>query len=163
MIQDPVVNQNPAFGWELRANYLKSLGKKDVEKLIGPKPDFQNNEGDVDDENQMFIQEQRPKVEPQDDHVAHMNGHQQFKRENGQNMTAVALRNLTEHILEHRFAYTNALKEQALLAQGGQAQGGQPNIPGAAPQPGLGTIQGPRVTPQNESPTPPALPQGGGV
>jgi hypothetical protein len=145
-VQDPMVNQNPAFAWEIRANYLKSLGKKDVEKIIGPKPDFTNNEGDVEDENHMFAQEQIPKVESTDDHVAHMNGHQQFKREMQGILTPNALRNITTHILEHRFAYTNGLKEQALLFQGGtNGQGGKTGSTGALVTPGVDAIQGPRV------------------
>ena len=146
MVQDPMVNQNPAFAWEIRAGYLMSLGKKDVEKYIGPKPDYTNNEGDIEDENLMFMQEQVPKVDAKDDDAAHMNGHSEFKRKNGQAMTPNALRNLTMHILDHRFQHTQKLKELALVQAGGKnGEAGQNSIAGAPGVTGMGTIQGPRV------------------
>lgn len=160
MIQDPMVNQNPAFAWELRANYILSLKNQyDVTKLIGPKPDIEGREGDVEDENHMFMQEMVPKVDAQDDHVAHMNGHQEFKRENGQSMTPNALRAITLHILEHQFAYTNGMKEQALIQNGGKESGqtNQNGMAGTASQPGVGTIQGPRVPTQGEVPGGPGV------
>jgi hypothetical protein len=164
LVQDPMVNQNPAFAWELRANYLRSFNKKDIEKLIGPKPDMEANPGDVDDENMMFLQEQPVEVDAKDDHVAHMNGHAQFKREMQGKMTPAAMRSLTLHILEHRNSYQTGLQEQA-LAQGGQGgQTGQNGAPGAPQQQGVGTIQGPRVggqVAQQQGPQVPSLPNTG--
>lgn len=146
-IQDPIVNQNPAFMWELRANYILSLKNQyDVTKLIGPKPDVEGTEGDAEDENHLFLQEQTPKVEPQDDHVVHINSHQQYKREMKDKLTPAANRNITLHILEHRFAYSEGVKEQALMSQGGKnGQGSQEGVAGARGVSGVGTIQGPRV------------------
>jgi hypothetical protein len=160
MIQDPMVNNNPAFAWELRANYLLSLGKKNPEKLIGPKPDFENNEGDVEDENQMFTQEQNPQVDPKDDHVAHMNGHQQFKREMQGALTPNALRAITLHILEHRQQHVRSLENQALIQQqGGQGgQGNQAGSSGSLATPGLSSIQGPRVQQQGAGGQAPQVP-----
>lgn len=160
MVQDPYVNQNPAFAWEIRANYLMSFGKKDIEKIIGPKPDMTVDEGDVDDENLMFVQETPVKIDPQDDHLAHINGHQQFKRENAQSLTPNALRTLTLHILEHRFSYTEALKEMALVQQGGgqNGKGGQAGSSESLGTPGMGVIQGPRVDGQSGGAQPPQVP-----
>lgn len=162
LVQDPMVNQNPSFAWELRANYILSLKNQyDVEKLIGPKPDNTGNEGDAEDENHMFIQEQVPAVEPQDDHVAHMNAHAQFKREAQGQLSPVALRNLTLHILEHRVAHQQGLQEQALVAQGEQpnGQGNAASPTGANSAPRMGSIQGPRVPTEGEVPSGPG---GGG-
>lgn len=146
LVNDPYINQNPSFAWELRAMYLTSLGKKNVEKLIGPKPDMEINAGDFEDENMQMLQEQEVKVSEQDDHVAHMNAHSQFKRENQQNLTINALKILTEHILEHRFAYTNGLQKQAMIGGGYAGEdGGQAGDAGALNAPRMGTIQGPRV------------------
>ena len=143
-----MVNQNPAFAWELRANYLMSLGKKDVEKLIGPKPDYSDAKGDVEDENHRFVQEQGTKVDQKDDHVAHMNGHQQFKREMQGKLTPNALRLITLHILEHRMAYQNGLQEQALIANQSQTNKQEaPSIGGQAPIQGPPVNQGPAVPP----------------
>jgi len=49
MAFDPLVMQNPAFMWEVRANYLRALRKEPVEKYIGPKPPTVSNPKDVDD------------------------------------------------------------------------------------------------------------------
>jgi hypothetical protein len=38
MAMDPFVIQNPAYGWEIRKDYLTSLNKRNVERFIGPKP-----------------------------------------------------------------------------------------------------------------------------
>jgi hypothetical protein len=153
LVQDPIVNQNPAFMWELRANYILSLKNQyDVEKLIGPKPNYEGDEGDAEDENHMFVQEQNPKVENTDDHVVHMNSHQQFKREMQGSLTPVANRNLTMHILEHRFAYTEGLREQALISQGGaNGQGGQEGLAGTVGVGRVATIQGPRIETEGPS------------
>ena len=150
MVQDPYINQNQAFAWEIRANYLTSLGKKDVEKYIGPKPDVEVNEGDAEDENQMMLQETPVQVDAKDDHVAHMNSHAQFKRERGASLTPNSLRIMTEHILEHRFEQSNKLNELAVVGQqGGFGGAGNNNSQtgGAGPPSvgGVGNIQGPRV------------------
>jgi hypothetical protein len=52
MAMDPFVMQNPAYGWEIRADFLKSWNKKPVEKYIGPKPPTMLTEEDADD---MFV------------------------------------------------------------------------------------------------------------
>jgi len=147
LVQDPMVNNNPAYAWEIRAGYLKALGKKNIEKYIGPKPDMEVNEGDIEDENMMMFQEKKAEVDiAKDDHVKHMNAHAQFKREQNVNMTPNALRLLTVHILEHRDAYTTGLQEQAMM-QGGNngAAGSQAGMAGAPGASGVQTIQGPRV------------------
>lgn len=166
LVMDPMVNQNPAYAWEIRANYLRSLGKKNIESLIGPKPDMEVNPGDVDDENMLMVQEQAPQVMPKDDHVAHINSHAQFKRENFGQLTPEASRILTMHILEHRQMYQQHLQEQALLQQGGQnaGTGSQNSLPGFASKQGMGTFQGPRLegfVGGGESPKMPTLPNPG--
>lgn len=146
LVNDPYVNQNPAFAWELRANYAKSLGKKNVEKFFGPKPDMEVNAGDVEDENIMLQQEQGVEVKDADDNVGHMNSHTQYKREKINYLTPNALRMFTEHILEHRLAYTEKLKEQAIIGGGyaGEANG-QAGETGQLNAPSMGKIQGPKV------------------
>lgn len=147
MAQDPFVNQNPSFSWELRANYIKSLGKKNVEKFIGPKPDYQMNPGIVDDENQLMLHEQMVEVGPKDDDVAHMNGHAKFKREMAQILTPEAMAVLVKHILEHQFSYQNKLKDMAMMQQegGSNAGQGQDVNSGTLGAPSMGKIQGPRI------------------
>ncbi len=160
LAQDPFVNQNPAFAWELRANYIKSLGKKDVDKYIGPKPDYENNPGIVDDENQMFLSEQVVKVGPKDDHVAHMNGHTKFKREMFGVLTPEAMTALTVHILEHRFEYTQQLQQSAMMYAGGEGgQMGAGGMGGGLAAPQMGQIQGPRMQPSAQQ----APPMGSGM
>jgi len=148
-IQDPTVQTNPSFMWEIKAGYLRSLNKKDIEKYIGPKPDMGVNEGDVDDENIMVSQEMNPKISPQDDHVQHMNGHSEFKREMGRSLTPNASRILTEHILEHRLAYSETIQQQALVNQGG-GNAGQSQNQGKLNPPQIGLMQGPRIENQNQ-------------
>jgi hypothetical protein len=148
MVQDPFVNQNPAYAWELRANYIKSLGKKDVEKIIGPKPDYQLSPGDIEDENVLMYQEQEVEVNDSDDHLAHMNAHAEFKRRMAKHLTPQALLLLSTHLMEHRFKYQQKLQEMAMQGQqmgGGNAQQGNAASPGAFGAPGMGAIQGPRV------------------
>lgn len=147
LVNDPMVNQNPAYAWEIRAGYLKAMGKLDIEKYIGPKPDVQDSPGLIVDENYMMVQEQPVKVHPNDNHLAHMNGHQEFKRKNYMNMTQNALHIMTEHIMEHRMAYMQAMQQAALVGQeGGQnGQAGTPAMAGTLSKPNLGSISGPRL------------------
>jgi len=49
MAFDPYVQQNPAFGWEIRKDYLTSLNKKNVERYIGPKPPTELDEKDAEE------------------------------------------------------------------------------------------------------------------
>ena len=118
-----------------------------MEKIIGPKPDYEVQGGDVDDENIMLSQEMPVEVGENDDDVAHMNGHQQFKREMRDSLTPESLRTLSLHILEHRFNHTNKLQQLALVnAQGGQiGQTGENSMAGVPSFGGMGKIQGPRV------------------
>lgn len=143
MSQDPYVNQNPAYAWELRANYIISLGKKDVEKIIGPKPDYQLSPGDIEDENMLMYQEEEVPVNENDDHLAHINSHSEFKRRMAKHLTPNALMILTTHLMEHRFKYQMKLQELALVQQ----QGGQ-NTPQGNSQlnaPRNGNFQGPPI------------------
>lgn len=160
MAQDPYVNQNPAYAWELRANYILALGKKDVEKIIGPKPDYELSPGDIEDENMMMWQEQRVEVNDNDDDLAHLNSHAEFKRKMGKHLTQQALFLLTEHLLEHRFRYQQKLADLAMAGQQGQGQG--PGLGGGLNAPSNNTFQGPPVEgPGTGAPAIP--PQGAGV
>ena len=49
MAFDPMVMQNPAFMWEVRADYLKALRRVPVEKYIGPRPETEATPKDADD------------------------------------------------------------------------------------------------------------------
>lgn len=145
-VNDPMVAQNPAYGWEVRAGYLRAMGKLDIEKYIGPKPDMQDNPGLIDDENHMIVQEMKIKVHPGDEDLKHMNGHQEFKRKNYMNMTANALHEMTIHILDHRMSYMDKLRQQAMISQGGESgQNATPTPGGASATSGMGSIQGPRL------------------
>ncbi len=144
-VNDPMVNSNPAYAWEVRAGYLKAMGKADVEKYIGPKPDMKDNPGIISDENYMMLQEMVCQIHPADDDLAHMNGHQEFKRKNLQNMTQNALHIMTTHILQHRMAYMQKLQQSAAVgAQNGQ-QNGQTPMAGASGTPSLGSVQGQNI------------------
>lgn len=149
MSQDPIVNQNPAYAWEIRAGYLRAMGKLDIEKYIGPKPDLQDNPGIISDENMQLAQESNVQVHPGDDDVAHMNGHQEFKRKMANTLTQNAMEMLTLHILDHRVQHVQKLQQAAAVGQqGGQGgQNGTQNMGGAFSAPGMGSIQGPRVGP----------------
>ena len=144
--------------------YIKSLGKKNVEKYIGPKPDYENNPGIIADENLMLFQEQHVPVNPKDDDVAHMNGHQEFKRKMAGVLSMNAMQMLVMHILEHRHAYAMKLQQQAAIGQGGQDGSKNQGAGGVPSAPGMGAIQGPRVQPATgPNPTQPTSgsPQGG--
>lgn len=168
--QDQFVNQNPAYAWELRALYLLSLGKKDVEKIIGPKPDYQLSPGDIEDENMLMYQEEEVEVSENDDHLAHINSHAEFKRKMAQHLTPQSNMLITAHLLEHRFKYQQKLQELAMNGQGGQgANQGISGNSGALSAPGMGTFQGPRVggeqpgsQPQVSQGAPSSGPIGGG-
>lgn len=164
---DPLVAQNPAYAWEVCAGYIMAMGKLDVEKYIGPKPDMQDSPGIISDENMMMVQEQQVKVHPADDDLKHMNGHQEFKRKNHASMTINALHEMTVHILEHRMAYMQKLQQAA--AVGGQnGQNGASSSGGALNAPGMGSIQGPNINGPAGGvqgapvPTNPAVNQAGG-
>src|SRR3990167_689797 len=149
MVKDEYVNQNPAYAWELRALYLKSLGKKDIEKIIGPKPNYELSPGDIEDENLMMYQEQEVLVRPNDDHLAHINSKAEFKRRMAGFLTPQASLLLTMNILEHRNMYQQKLQEMAMMNQGGgnAAVEGNAGTPGTLGVPRMGTFQGPPVGP----------------
>lgn len=163
-VQDPVVAQNPAYAWEIRAGFLRAMGKLDIEKYIGPKPDVADNPGIIADENMMVAQEQKVEVHQADDDVAHMNGHQEFKRKMANILTPNAMQMLVLHILEHRHQYAMKLQQQAAIGQGGQNAGQNQGAGGVLNQPSMGSIQGPRIngTQGSNSAQPPGgNPQGG--
>lgn len=169
MRNDPLVAQNPAYVWEVCAGQIRAMGKLDVEKYIGPKPDMQDSPGIISDENVMMMQEQPVKVHQADDDLKHMNGHQEFKRKNHANMTITALNEITVHILEHRAAYMQKLQQSAMVGQGGaNGQNGASSSGGALNAPGMGNIQGPNVNGQagggqsNSVPANPAIGKAGG-
>lgn len=161
MVQDQFVNQNPAYAWELRALYLRSLGKKDIEKIIGPKPDYQLSPGDIEDENMMMYQESPPEINEKDDHLAHINSHAEFKRRMSEHLTPQANLLITMHLLDHRYKYQQALQDMSTQNQGGNNAAGQgiPGTPGALNAPGMGTFQGPRVGPGSEGSMAGEMPQ----
>lgn len=160
-VNDPMVNQNPAYAWEVRAGYLRAMGKEDVDRYIGPKPDMQDSPGLIMDENYMMLQEMNIHIHPNDDDLAHMNGHQEFKRKNLQTMTQNALRIMTEHILEHRMAYMQKLHQAAAMPQGGQnEQNGASSVGGVPGKPNMGSIQGPSISrPTGGGQSPTTVPQ----
>lgn len=148
LVKDEYVNQNPAYAWELRALYLRSLGKKDIEKLIGPKPDYQMSPGDIEDENLSMYQEQPVEVHDKDDDLAHINSHAEFKRRMAEHLTPQSSILITTHLLEHRYRYQQKLQTLSLQNQpGGQnaAPEGNAGNPGSLGAPRMGTFQGPRV------------------
>lgn len=145
LAQDPYVNQNPAYAWELRAGYIRSLGKKDVEKIIGPKPDYEMNPGDIEDENMMMYQEQEVPVNDNDDHLAHINSHAEFKRRMAEHLNPNALLLMSEHLLEHRYKYQQKLQETAMTGGNNAATQGNAAASGANFAPRMGNFQGPRV------------------
>ena len=49
MAFDPMVMQNPAFMWEIRADYLKAMRRTPVEKYIGPRPQTEMSAEDAED------------------------------------------------------------------------------------------------------------------
>lgn len=159
LAKDEYVNQNPAYAWELRANYIKSLGKKDVEKIIGPKPDYQLSPGDIEDENMLMYQEQEVEVNDSDDHLAHINSHAEFKRRMAPHLTPQALTAMSTHLLEHRYKYQQKLQELSMTNQGGQNAGqGNAGNSGSLGAPRMGTFQGPRVGSEQPQPQPGAAP-----
>jgi len=48
MAFDPLVQQNPAFMWEIRADYLKAMRRIPVEKYIGPRPQTETSVEDAE-------------------------------------------------------------------------------------------------------------------
>lgn len=153
MVNDPIVGQNPAYAWEVRAGYLRSLGKLNIEDYIGPKPDMQDSPGLIADENNMISQEMNVQIHPQDNDLQHMNGHQEFKRKNYMNMTQNALHLMTKHILDHRMAYMQKMQQQAAVG-GGNGQNGGTSMAGTFGKPSVSAIQGPSIHGQMGGGTP---------
>ena len=146
----PLIQQNPAYFWELTANFILALGKKNPEKFIGPKPDLEANPGIVDDENQLMLRGQNVQVNPKDDDITHINGHQKFKRESVGILNPEAMTLLVMHIEEHRLQYLQKYQQAQLMGQqgGANASQGQTANPGASSASRLGIFQGPPVTGQ---------------
>ena len=110
-------------------------------------PDYEMNPGLVDDENQLILRQIAVKVNPKDDHVAHMNGHLKFKREMAGVLTPEALTQLTIHIEEHRNEYSTSLQQMAMVGQeggGGMDTGMEQNNPTLG-APSMNRVQGPRM------------------
>ena len=111
---------------------------------MGKKVEGELNEGDMEDENMLMMQEVEVKADEKDDDVQHMNVHSQFKREMGATLSPNALRLLTLHILEHRMNYVNKLQQSA-MTMGGETQMGANGQEQAMNAPQGGNIQGPRI------------------
>jgi hypothetical protein len=62
MAFDPLVTQNPAFMWEVRADLLRAFRKEPVEKFIGPRPPTTLDESSIDDVFTMIEQETKPDI-----------------------------------------------------------------------------------------------------
>lgn len=162
MIRDEFVNQNPAYAWELRALYLRSLGKKDIEKIIGPKPDYELSPGDIEDENQLMYQEQIVEVKQADNDLAHINSHAEFKRRMGQFLTPQANVIISTHLISHKIQYESKMQQLAMQNQGGQGVNqGNAGIAGPLKPPGMGAIQGPDIRTGQPGAQVPQVPAGG--
>lgn len=151
LVNDPLVNQSPAHAWELRAGYIMALGKKDVEKYIGPKPDMGDNPELVDDENARIMQEEDVYVNPNDNDLQHINSHQAFKRQNAKTLTPEARRKLINHNMSHIESYQRKLQQLSMVGRGNDNGGANAadwnsaGAPGTLSQPRMDKIQGPPV------------------
>lgn len=159
MAFDPFVQQNPAYGWEIRKDYLTSLNKKNVERFIGPKPLTEANEKDAEDV--YFRIQQGANIHPPLNIDAKVLS--KLLEIKGSKAYEVLSENskllFTRYIEEAKIAYSQAMQErtnQYVEASGGTGFAQEPGgIGGFAQSPGMGGSQG------AGSPGP-ARPNGGG-
>ena len=161
MAFDPFVTQNPAYGWEIRADYLTSLNKRNVEKFIGPKPPTEVDEKDAED---IFYQIQQEKNihPPLNIDIKLLNRLMEIRKSNLFNtLTEEAKIIFIRYIQEAKIAYAQKMQER--MAQYAEASGGAGfeqeggGIGGAPQASGMGSPQG------AGAPRPPQSAGGGGV
>ncbi len=123
MGMDPYVQQNPAYGWEIRADYLRSMNKP-VEKIIGPKPQTLMDPEDINDEFERIKQGQNVKPLKGQDHVKHLNGHLEQRRLRGNELSPESNVLLNMHIMDTKLMYAETMQERmAQYVQAGYGQG----------------------------------------
>ena len=144
MAFDPFVQQNPAYGWEVRADYLRSMNKT-VENIIGPKPQTLMNEGDADDEFYRIQQGEAVKPLPKQDHVRHLNTHLEQKQNRVKELTPESQLILLQHIMDTKLMYAEEMQERMTQYVGSYGQPGQEEgirgAQGLAGTPGMGMFQ----------------------
>ena len=121
MAMDPLVTQNPAFMWEVRADFLRSL-RKEPEKYIGPKPPTVANPSDVDDIFTMLEQESKVdmskiKIDPATALPYLM---ELKKSERYQAFTPEAKARFNEFVRNLQFSYIDNVRTQMERLQNGQ-------------------------------------------
>ncbi len=122
MAFDPFVMQNPAYGWEIRRDYLVSINKKPVEKYIGPKPPTEADEKDAED---IFyqIQQQNEIHPPLNIDIKTLNRLMEIKNSPlFDKLTPESKIIFVRYIQEAKIAYAEAMQER--MAQYAEANGG---------------------------------------
>lgn len=145
MAFDPFVQQNPAYGWEVRADWLRSMNKEDkIEKIIGPKPETLVNEKDADDIFNQLIQEHNISPEGKPIDIKVINRLLELKNsEEFEKATAAARVNVNRYIMLAKVEYAEQMRERMQNAAqiSGQTTGFRDAF-GAAGAPGVGTTAG---------------------
>jgi len=141
MGMDPFVQQNPAYGWEIRADYLKSLNKN-PELIIGPKPQTTMDPGDAEDEFYRIQQGSDVKPLKGQDHVRHLEAHLEQKRTRFKELDIQAQARLSQHIMDTKLMYAEEMQERMTqYAQTSGAPGQEENLrfaQGIQSTPGMG-------------------------
>lgn len=155
MGQDPLVMANPAFMWEIRADYLKAMRRTPVEKYIGPRPQTQM---DAKDAESIFAQlEQEMQNVPLGDPgtlIPELRKLQETPRFDAFTPEAKALFN--KYMRQLQMSYMETIQKGVEL-NAGNGQGKPLGASGMGQAPGMGSIppQGPG------SPGPGGVPTGG--
>ncbi len=122
MAFDPLVMQNPAFMWEVRADYLKAFNKEPVEKYIGPRPPTATTQ-DADDIFVKIEQEEKPDLSRVNVAVV-LPALMELKRtERYENFTPEAKVLFNECIREMQLNYIDNVRKAMEVAYAGQKPG----------------------------------------
>ncbi|MEA2013745.1 MAG: LAGLIDADG family homing endonuclease, partial [Thermodesulfobacteriota bacterium] len=145
MAFDPFVMQNPAYGWEIRKDYLISLNKRNVESIIGPKPPTEADEKDAEDIFYQIQQEKMPDV-PTNMDIKILNRLMELKNSPiFDKLSSEAKVIFTRYIQMAKIAYAESMQERMVqYAQSGQGGASQSagGAGGAAQAPSIGGTPG---------------------
>ena len=146
MAQDPYVTNSPARGWEIRADMLRSQGKRDVERIIGPKPPSDDLAKLPQEENARMAQGEAIEPKQGEDHAQHLTKHTEYREAPEFIRVPAEYKSLFDnHMNKTRDLYDKEMlmgRLNAEKADGGGAAGAPAGLGNA---PGMGGIPGPRV------------------
>ena len=146
LANDPYILQNPVRGWEIRADLLKSLGKKDVEKILGPRPPMDQFNRYAENENVRMSQGEVMVPKKGEDHTQHLIAHLAFRNKPEYVDIPPEYKSIIDqHIMKTKALYEEEMIMGRIYAEQAQKNQGSGQSQSPTGPPGMGNVQGPPV------------------